>query len=59
MPEVSTVEFNFDIKRYVAILTNGDEITLTASDLRAAEMEAERYCEQNEFTSFSAPVTWK
>ena len=59
MPQVSVVEFNTDMHCYIAILTNGDQIPLTSTDLRAAEIEAERYCEQNEFTSFSAPVTWK
>jgi len=59
MPELSTVEYDYSIKHYVAILTNGEKIVLEASGLRAAEEEAERYLMHNEFTSFSAPVTWK
>lgn len=59
MSELSTVEYNYDIKKYVAILTNGEQIVLEASGLRAAEEEAQRYVVQNEFTSFSAPITWE
>lgn len=59
MPELSTVEYDHRIKQYVAILTDGDKIVLEAQGLRAAEEEAQRYITQNEFTSFSAPITWK
>jgi len=59
MPELSTVEYDYGLKHYVAILSNGEKIVLEATGLRAAEEEAYRYIVQNEFTSFSAPITWK
>lgn len=59
MPELSTVEYDYSKKQYVAILTNGDKIDLEAHGLREAEEEAQRYIIQNEFMSFSAPITWK
>lgn len=58
MPELSTVEYDYNFQQYVAILTNGDKIALEATNLGAAEQEAYLYLMQNEFTSFSGSVSW-
>lgn len=55
MAEVSTVEWNVDIKQYIAIFTNGDTCVLESTNLREAEREAERIADQTSFSSFTAP----
>lgn len=55
MAEVSTVEWNSNVKMYVAIFTNGDECFLESTNLREAEREAERIADQMSFSSFTAP----
>jgi hypothetical protein len=55
MAEVSTVEWNSDIKQYIAIFTNGDECALESTNLREAEREAERIADQTSFSTFTAP----
>lgn len=52
MPEVSAVEYNSNIKMYVAIFTDGETCTLQSDNLREAEREAERIAEQSSFSSF-------
>jgi len=55
MAEVSTVEWDSNIKQYIAIFTNGDTCVLEADNLREAEREAERIADQSSFSSFTAP----
>ena len=55
MAEVSTVEWDSNIKQYIAIFTNGDTCVLESTDLREAEREAERIADQSSFSSFTAP----
>lgn len=60
MAEVSTVEFNSEVQKYMAIFSNGDTCILDSDNLRDAEREAERVAEQTSFASFSAPrIDWK
>ena len=59
MPELSAVEYNYNLECYVALLSNGDMVALESKDLRGAEIEAERYLSHNEFTSFTAPGNWE
>ena len=59
MPELSTVEYDYDLNKYVAILSNGERLVLDAKGLRAAEQEAYDYLLANEFTGFSAPPSWE
>jgi predicted kinase len=55
MAEVSTVEWNHLVKKYIAIFSNGEECVLEADNLREAEREAERIADQTSFSSFTAP----
>ena len=55
MAEVSTVEWDSNIKQYIAIFTNGDTCVLESTSLREAEREAERIADQSSFSSFTAP----
>lgn len=59
MPELSTVEYNHEINKYVAILTDGEIVILEATSLRDAELEAARFLEASEFTSFFARQDWQ
>lgn len=58
MPEVSGVEYSHESKCYIAIFSDGDTCELEATNLREAELEAERIAEQSSFSSFSGPITW-
>lgn len=58
MPEVSAVEYSHERMCYVAIFSDGDTCMLEATNLREAELEAERIAEQSSFASFSGPITW-
>lgn len=59
MPEVSGVEYSHELGCYVAIFTDGDTCELASTNLREAEIEAQRIAEQTSFASFSAPhIKW-
>lgn len=52
MPEVSAVEYDFNLETFVAFCTDGEMYVLESTDLREAEIEAERIAEQLSFASF-------
>jgi hypothetical protein len=58
MPDVSAVEFNYDLQQYVAIFTDGDTCVLTSDNLRDAEVEAERIADQSSFALFMPRQTY-
>lgn len=55
MPEVSGVEYSYELECYVAIFSDGDTVELESNNLRDAELEAERIAEQTSFASFTSP----
>jgi hypothetical protein len=58
MPNVSAVEYNYDLQQYVAIFSDGDTCVLSSDNLREAEVEAERIADQASFESFMPRQTY-
>lgn len=49
MLELSTVEYDYELNKYVAILSDGQRIVLESKSLRAAEQEAVNFFLSDEF----------
>lgn len=59
--ELAAVEYNHEHQCYVAILTDGEQVRLESTDLRNAELEAERILEHEmgEYSRFIAVRGWE
>ena len=62
--ELSAVEYDHSNKAYLAIFSNGDQCHLEASNLRDAELEAQRIVEHSyitfgEYTRFVGVKDWE
>lgn len=59
--ELAAVEYSHEHSCYVAVLTDGEQVKLEATDLRNAELEAQRLLdhEPGEFGRFFAVRDWK
>lgn len=55
MLELSTVEYDYELNKYVAILSDGQRIVLESKSLRAAEQEAVNFFLSDEFQE----LPWK
>ena len=55
MLELSTVEYDYELNKYVAILSDGQRIVLESKSLRAAEREAVDFVISDEFQE----LPWK
>lgn len=49
MLELSTVEYDYELNKYVAILADGQRIVLESKSLRAAEQEAVNFILSDKF----------